>query len=268
MKKFLLSYNYFKIFSIFLTGARTATLYVSIRANPPANVQWFLKGRQLSKLSSRYTFTDEYLKIGQVSDLDAGTYTIIAENGIGANNQVNTANIDLIVYPLFPSLKIKSEKTLFQPGEEAVIKCEIRGYPPPKINWFKISHDRGIRTETPVLEKKEDSSPSSLFGGSHFSVETFQNGIVNTISQLIIRNLTLEDSGGYKCETTSETGIKVTDTEGIRVDLGPGSECVDISTFSCEKIVEHKFCGNKYYGQYCCLSCTKAGFIPKPGGGL
>ena len=110
---------------------------MSIRANPPANVQWFLKGRQLSKLSSRYTFTDDFLKIDQVSDLDAGTYTIKAENGIGANsNLVNTANIDLIVYPLFPSLKIKSEKTLFLPGEEAVIKCEIRGYPPPKINWF------------------------------------------------------------------------------------------------------------------------------------
>ena len=228
-------------------------------------MQWFLKGRQLSKLSSRYTFTENYLKIYQVSDLDAGTYTIKAENGIGANNnqQVNTVNIDLIVYPLFPSLKIKSEKTLFQPGEEAVIKCEIRGYPPPKISWFKISHDRGIRTETPILDT--GSSPSSLFG-SHFSVETFQNGIVNTISQLIIRNLTLEDSGGYKCETASETGIKVADTEGIRVDFGPGSECVDLPTFSCEKIVEHKFCGNKYYEQYCCLSCTKAGFIPRSGG--
>ena len=254
----------YTIYSIFLTGSRSATLYVSIRANPPANVQWFLKGRQLSKLSSRYTFTDDFLKIDQVSDLDAGTYTIKAENGIGANsNLVNTANIDLIVYPLFPSLKIKSEKTLFLPGEEAVIKCEIRGYPPPKINWFKISHDRGIRTETPMLEQEQKSS--SLFGGSHFSVETFHNGIVNTISQLIIRNLTLKDSGGYKCETTSETGIKVADTEGIRVDLGPGSECVDVSTFSCEKIVEHKFCGNKYYGQYCCLSCTKAGFIPRSG---
>ena len=52
-----------------------------------------------------------------------------------------------MVYPLFPSIRINMGKTLFKPGEDVVIPCEVTAYPPPDIDWFKITYVRGRRTQ-------------------------------------------------------------------------------------------------------------------------
>ena len=39
----------------------------------------------------------------------------------------------LMVYPLFPTIKIDMGKTLYKPGENIVVPCEITAYPPPNI---------------------------------------------------------------------------------------------------------------------------------------
>ena len=101
-------------------------------ANPPATVEYYLNGRALSRYSPRHTFTDNYLQINKVSDFDAGTYTVRASNGIGKDPNGVEKTIELYVYPLFPTLKIKTKKTLFKPGDDAQIPCEIRAYPPPQ----------------------------------------------------------------------------------------------------------------------------------------
>ena len=229
-------------------GSAKATLYVTIRANPPASVEWSLNGQPLSKHSTRHVFTENYLQISEVTDLDAGKYVVKATNGVGKGPPAE-ATIQLIVYPLFPTLEIKSEKTLFAPGEDVMIPCEMKAYPFTEIVWYKSYYKNRRRVEEPIIED------------NRIYVETYQVGIVTTLSQLIIRNVTIEDRGGYKCETTS-SGMKVSDTEGIGVG-GLGSTCIDRPSYThCDKIVEHNFCGSKYYGQFCCLSCTNAGFLP------
>lgn len=236
-------------------GALATALHVTIRANPPAKVEWFHNGRPLSRFNPRYTMSDSYLQIAKVTDFDAGTYTVKADNGIGKGPPAE-ALIKLIVYPMPISLSIKSEKTLFKPDEDVVIPCEVKGYPMPEISWYKVTYSRGRRNETKIL------------GDTRISVETYQVRLTEFVSNLVIKNANSEDSGGYKCEATSEFARTVSDTEGIRINaLGAGSSaCMDRPSYAhCDKIVEYKFCGNKYYGQYCCLSCTRAGFLP---GGL
>jgi hypothetical protein len=113
-------------------GSLATTLQVSIRANPQPNIEWFHNGRALSKYAPRYTMmADSSLQISNVTDMDAGTYLVKADNGIG--KVASEATLDLIVYPLYSAVEIKAEKTLYAPGEDAMLPCEVRGYPPPTI---------------------------------------------------------------------------------------------------------------------------------------
>ena len=96
-------------------GASSATLHIQMRANPPASLQWFHNGRPLSRFESRYTMTDNYLQISQVADFDAGLYLVRAQNGIQSAAE---ATLQLIVYPLFPTMAIKAKQTLFEPGDD------------------------------------------------------------------------------------------------------------------------------------------------------
>lgn len=56
----------------------------TVRANPEAKTQWIRKGRVISEFESPYQILeDASLRIRDVSDLDAGFFTIQASNGIG-----------------------------------------------------------------------------------------------------------------------------------------------------------------------------------------
>jgi len=197
--------------------------------------------------------TENYLKISEISDFDNGTYVVRADNGIQSGsshpNHKSEAVFHLMVYPLFPTIKIDMGKTLYKPGENIVVPCEITAYPPPNIAWFKVTYDRGRRNWIEIDSTK---------------TEAYQIGLVTTMSQLMIPNSNFDDSGSYKCEATSEYFENpVSATEGISVNDGPSSSCTDSPAYShCDKIVEHKYCGNKYFAKYCCLSCTRAGFAP------
>ncbi len=195
---------------------------------------------------------DDSLQISRVTDMDAGVYIVRADNGIGENPA--EAKVELIVYPLPSSVSIDLEQTIFGPGEDIVLPCNIRGYPPPKIQWYKVTYWRGRRNETRIPQDD----------GKRY-IETVPLGSVTFRSNLNIRNASSEDSGSYKCEAKSQFTSTVADLEGISIQYGPGQLCIDRPSYKhCDKVVEHKFCGNIYYGQYCCLSCTRAGFVPGP----
>ncbi len=221
-------------------GAASAILHFTLRANPPASLEWFHNGRPLSRFAQKYTMTEDYLQINKVRDYDAGTYVVKADNGIywgdsdSSGDNLSLGQFHLIVYPLFPSVSIVAEKTLFGPEEDVVISCQVRAYPFPTIEWFKIKYDRGRRQELKIEEDERHR------------MESYPQGVVTTLQQLIISNGTHEDSGAYKCVAVSDSFQPVSDIEGISVDTGSESACYDSPSYShCDKIVEHKYCGNK-----------------------
>lgn len=235
-----------------LVERRTAEviLSVSVKANPPARVEWIRKGQVISEYDYRYEILEDFsLKLKDVTDMDGGMYSVRAENGIG---EPASKEIEVIVYPLYSEANIKLEKSIFKPESDLVIPCEVRGYPPPEIKWFKMENRRGGTDKTELVENRP-----------HVYVETYQMTTVMTASNVIINNASDMDTGNYRCEAHSQWFPVASAVQGVRIQYGPGERCIDKPAYKhCAQVVKHKFCGNKYYGQYCCRSCTQAGFLP------
>ena len=227
-------------------------LVATIRANPPPRVRWIRNGREISEYDPAYQLTaDNSLIIKQVGELDAGEYTVTADNGVG---EPASADIRVIVYPLMTAVSIKVDKSIFKPESDVVIPCTIRGYPPPRIEWLRVERRRGSseRIEVPVVEDRP-----------RITIDTYQTSTVETQSSLTFRNAAEGDSGTYRCSAASDHFPTVSDGEQIQIQYGPGEKCVDRSSYKfCPYVVRHKLCGNKYYGQFCCKSCTSAGYLP------
>ncbi|CAB4056958.1 PAPLN [Lepeophtheirus salmonis] len=172
---------------------------ISIKSNPPANIQWFKNGQLIDVHHDfRYILGDDFsLKLrGRATDFDGGKYVVKADNGIGSPS---TAEIEVVIYPLYSFVSINVEKNQFLSQE--------------LMSSFLVSHSG--------------------------------------------------DSGTYKCE--AESPMSPTASEGIKISVqyGPGEKCVDRPSYRhCHQVIKHKFCGNKYYAQYCCRSCMEAGFLP------
>lgn len=216
-------------------GSPTTTLHITVRANPPATIEWFHNGRPLSRFEPRYTMSENFLQVSKVSDFDAGTYVVKALNGIKPTTEnSNTASLQVIVYPLYPSVSITANKTLFKPGEDVVIPCTVTAYPFPRVEWYCVKYKSGRRQEIKV-EEDEDTLIISQ-----------QTGVVTILNQLVLRNASQTQSGSYKCATISDYFETEFDIERISVHQGPSSSCVDRSTYyHCDKVVEHNYCGNK-----------------------
>jgi hypothetical protein len=213
-------------------------LNVAIRANPPPVVKWIRNGVEISTIDGRYEMLADYSLhiLRNVRDLDAGKYVVRAENGIG---EAAEKTLDVVVYPLYTSAKIEIDKAIFAPESDVSIGCEVRGYPPPTIEWFKLSRIRGGRNMTQMEEQRP-----------HVFIETYSASTVTTVSNLVLKNVTSKYSGNYMCRASSNFFPPAIATQGIRIQYGPGDKCVDWETYThCDKVIEFKHCGNKYLGR-------------------
>ena len=101
-----------------------------------------------------------------------------------------------------------------------------QGYPPPEIHWYRVLIVRGRRKEVPIVEERP-----------RLTIETFQLSSTTSTSRLIIRNATFDDGGVYMCAAKSGHVPDVSDTEGIKVQEGPGSNCIDRPSYThCDKV--------------------------------
>jgi len=228
-----------------MRGQSEAQLAVSIRANPAPTITWSHNGREISKYDNQFSVLDDYsLLITNVGDHNRGMYTVTANNGIG---EAPSADIEVVIYPILPSIQLVSDKNIFKPKSDVTIECKIKGYPPPTVQWFKKLH----RQRELPLESD----------GIGVAIDTFQETSISMVSRLVLRAVDEEDTATYRCQAGSATK-----SSAVSVQYGPGERCVDNPSFrQCRLVVRNRFCANKYYGKFCCRSCTEAGQLP--GGG-
>ena len=62
--------------------------------------------------------------INNVGDHNGGTYTVVADNSIGAPQ---STEVKVIIFPILPSIEINVEKNIFKPGSDASLECKVTG---------------------------------------------------------------------------------------------------------------------------------------------
>ena len=102
-----------------------ARISVSIRANPAPSVRWSHNGRNISRFDSQFEVADDLsLIIRNPSFHNGGQYSVVASNGVGGPAE---AYVNVIIYPIAPTITLTSEKSIYEPGEEAILSCNIEG---------------------------------------------------------------------------------------------------------------------------------------------
>jgi len=161
-----------------------ATFKVRIKGNPKPEVDWFKDGKQLED-AGRIVIIDEEdgtheLAIDNVEPDDVGTYKCVAFNEVGEVEQAAPLSLkEDLEAPEFVD-DVKSPISLNE-GETFDLKIRVKGKPIPEIEWYK--DDRAIRQSSRINMKSED--------------DTFT---------LVIIDVTIDDSGVYKCVARSNAG--------------------------------------------------------------
>ncbi|XP_034151976.1 basement membrane-specific heparan sulfate proteoglycan core protein isoform X5 [Esox lucius] len=135
--------------------------------DPQPTVHWSKVG---GPLPAHIVVKGGMLKIGQVTEADAGQYRCTATNDVGSVQSQVVLNVQSL--PQIAALPEQKEVTV---GSDAVLPCEASGYPLPVIKWSKL--------------------------GGELPPKCVQ--VVNTLT---VPKVTHEDSGTYVCTATNKQG--------------------------------------------------------------
>ncbi|EEC18666.1 neural cell adhesion molecule L1, putative, partial [Ixodes scapularis] len=113
----------------------------------------------------------------------AGRYTCVASNAAGKDN----ASVDVVVN-VAPEWVDKPADLKIPEGGVALIHCQAKGSPVPRVSW---SHDNGDRVFT----------LGAIPGGGYDKYRVYSNGT------LIVRDVQKSDSGMYTCDVSNGIGI-------------------------------------------------------------
>uniref|UniRef100_A0A8D8QLD2 Papilin n=1 Tax=Cacopsylla melanoneura TaxID=428564 RepID=A0A8D8QLD2_9HEMI len=143
------------------------------------------------------------------------------------------------VYEVPVKVNVTLPQLQFGVGADISIPCDVDGHPVPQVFWYK---DGGIIENDGVRYRITESN------------------------RLHIYHANATDSGEYRCYASnpysSDSGSVSIQVEGIYIH----PHCVDKPLFAnCHLIVSGHLCNHKYYGGFCCESCTRAGQLPSRG---
>lgn len=152
----------------------------------PLEILWFRNDKRvvfsatLSEQTGTYSST---LTFKPLNEEHAGRYTCVASNAAGKDN----ASVDVVVN-VAPEWVDKPADLKIPEGGVALIHCQAKGSPVPRVNW---SHDNGDRVST----------LGAIPGGGYDKYRVYSNGT------LIVRDVQKSDSGMYTCDVSNGIGI-------------------------------------------------------------
>ena len=111
---------------------------------------------------------------------------MLADNGIGAPV---SAEMEVIVYPIFPKIRLLAEKRSFSPDSEAQISCKITVYPPLEVKWTK---------------KTVGQPQVDLVSRGRISIDSHRVSQTEIVSSLVISAVQESDSAVYTCSVAEE----------------------------------------------------------------
>ncbi|CAD5230519.1 unnamed protein product [Bursaphelenchus okinawaensis] len=97
--------------------------------------KWLFNGRESLPENAQIPLNGRRLIIPRANEDNNGIYTCLAINQV--NQDQHDIDIDVVVPPtLIDKTQYDDTITLIE-GQKQVIRCDVRGNPPPKIQWFR-----------------------------------------------------------------------------------------------------------------------------------
>ncbi|XP_061594740.1 hemicentin-1 [Cololabis saira] len=141
---------------------------------PPPRVTWAFNNNIIPVHYDHMNGHSE-LVVERVSKDDAGTYTCVAENSVGTIKSLGFVHVK---EP--PIIDGDLHSNRIEPlGGNAILNCEVRGDPPPLIQWSK----NGINIHISNRIRQLDNGSLAIYG---------------TVG---------EDAGNYMCVATNDAGV-------------------------------------------------------------
>ncbi|XP_077571540.1 hemicentin-1 [Stigmatopora nigra] len=163
-------------------------LVCSASGSPPPLLFWSHGNTFLANRSRLSLHQSGVLTIRDAIPEDAGKYMCLASNVAG-----NASQSVFLTYGEIPVITVTEQVLLVAIGDDATLKCQASGTPPPLIHWFKG-------------KLKMSSAP--------FVEQDIHHGTLH------IRGVQEVDAGQYKCVATNLAGTS-SGTVSLEVGAGP-----------------------------------------------
>ncbi|XP_069055619.1 vascular endothelial growth factor receptor 3 isoform X1 [Pleurodeles waltl] len=228
-------------------GDKIARLPVKFAAYPPPKFQWFKDGKAIAN-NGKHRHLDQLLQIRDVSELDAGKYTLDLENEQAGLRERVSIHLIVNVPPHIHENEAASPGN-YARGSQQSLLCTVYGVPAPNvIQWqwrpwtpCKLFSNQNRTRKRATRRHQRDRKPEctdwknvTLDNGVNIETWTeFVDGRNKTVSRLVIQEANV--SVMYKCSAFNKVGhderliyfYVTTIPDGFRVELHPSEEPVE-----------------------------------------
>ncbi|ELW69896.1 Vascular endothelial growth factor receptor 2 [Tupaia chinensis] len=213
---------------------------------PTPEIKWYKNGRAIE--SNHTIKVGHVLTIMEVSEKDAGNYTIILTNPISKEKQSHMVSLAVNVPPQIGETSLISPVDSYQYGSTQTLTCTIYAIPPPHhVRWYwqleecadkprlaltDASPKAGGLVRLPIAHVGVFSRCRPM-GDQHIvvlicqEVHLSEEVLVDTVSTLVIQAANV--SALYKCEAVNKAGkgervISFHVTRGPEITLQPDAQ--------------------------------------------
>ncbi|XP_078404089.1 vascular endothelial growth factor receptor 2 [Cetorhinus maximus] len=219
---------------------RNVKIPVKVSAYPQPEMKWTKNGRPISKDQAHYRIKQVgyTLLISDVTEKDAGNYTIILRNPMTKEEQRHTIQLIVNVPPKIHEKAVATHTDFYSYGSRQTLTCTVYGIPAPnRIMWewqpaencSFLHHSQGeLGTSSKSHENKNWKNISDSDGNNKIEIMEprimFLEGKHKMVSTLVIQAANV--CAMYRCRAINKVGqdervIFFHVTKGLEINLQP-----------------------------------------------
>ncbi|KAL8207400.1 UNVERIFIED_CONTAM: hypothetical protein K2H54_055998 [Gekko kuhli] len=209
---------------------------VKFTGYPSPELKWYKNGRAIT--ANRTVKLGHSLTISEMSERDAGNYTVVLTNPINKEQERHTFHLVVNVLPQIGENSLLAPADSYKYGSTQALTCTVYAVPSvPKIQWYWQfeeectfnPHQTGLGNNPYSCKTWKDITDRR--GGNQ--IETVKNqfvaiaGKIKTVSTLVIQAANV--SALYRCVASNKAGeservISFHVTRGLEINLQPQSQ--------------------------------------------
>ncbi|XP_026880254.2 vascular endothelial growth factor receptor 2 isoform X1 [Electrophorus electricus] len=195
------------------TGQREAKITVKYIAYPEPNVRWFKNGHLISSEAYRMRSAKDSLTIFEVTERDAGNYTVVLTNRMTREEQKQTFQLLVNAHPKIFEKEVPLDRNIHMFGSSPMLTCTaFGGSSPVSIKWqWMPSEDCPIRFQLRADQNSECEDKwrdiSNNTGKNPINQPTsFTDHSLKTVSTLKIQKAVTHAL--FRCIATNKVGVE------------------------------------------------------------